>query len=168
MLTLFLWLPALAIAAHLFEEFLWPGGFARWYREYPPGYSASVSTRFLVLINAVFVGLALIPPLLGATPRGLAYWAVVAAIAGANAMFHVVATARTRGYSPGVVTGVAVYLPLAVGGIGRLIQLHLVSTATVLQAVVIAAVYSTWSSWRHRRHSVVRGDHELAARLPVS
>src|SRR5215208_5285021 len=107
MRLIFLWLPALAIAAHLFEEFVWPGGFARWYREYPPGYSASVSTRFLVLINALFVALALIPPLLGPTARGLAYWVVVARIAGANGLFHAVATARTGRYSPGVVTGVA-------------------------------------------------------------
>src|SRR5207249_9141552 len=56
----------------LIRGVVWPGGFARWYREYPPGYAANVSSRFLVLINAAFVGLALVPPLLGATPRGLA------------------------------------------------------------------------------------------------
>jgi hypothetical protein len=158
--TLFLWFPTLAIAAHLFEEFVWPGGFARWYREYPPGYTAIVSPRFLVLINAAFVGLALLPPLLGATARGLAYWVVVAAIAGANALFHLMATVRTRRYSPGVVTGVALYVPLAVVGAGQLMRLGLVSLATVLQALVIAAAYSVWSSWRHRRHAVavVRSD----------
>jgi hypothetical protein len=26
--SLFLWLPAIAVAAHLCEEFVWPGGFA--------------------------------------------------------------------------------------------------------------------------------------------
>ena len=56
----------------LIRGVVWPGGFARWYREYPPGYAANVSSRFLVLINAAFVGLALVPPLHGATPRGLA------------------------------------------------------------------------------------------------
>ena len=154
--TVFLWLPALAIAAHLFEEFVWPGGFARWYREYPPGYSAAVSTQFLVLINALFVALALIPPLLGATARGFAYWVVVALIAGANGLFHVTATLRTKRYSPGLVTGVALYLPLAILGTAQLLRLRLISTTTVLQAVLIAAAYSVWSSWRHRRHAVPR------------
>ena len=152
--SIFLYLPALAIAAHLFEEFVWPGGFARWYREYPPGYSATVSTRFLVLINALFVGLALIPPVLGTTARGFAYWAVVALIAGANGLFHAAATARTRRYSPGVVTGVALYLPLASFGVAHLLRLRLASATTVVQAVLIAAAYSVWSSWRHRRHAV--------------
>jgi hypothetical protein len=150
----FLYLPILAITAHLVEEFVWPGGFARWYRRYPPGYCATVSARFLVLVNALFVGLALIPPLLGATARGFAYWTMVALIAGANGLFHVVATARTKRYSPGLVTGVALYLPLAILGVGHLLRLGLASATTVAQAVLIAAAYSMWSSWRHRRHSV--------------
>src|SRR4051794_39326088 len=45
---LFLWLPLLAVAAHLIEEFVWPGGFARWYRWYRPERAASVTTRFIV------------------------------------------------------------------------------------------------------------------------
>jgi hypothetical protein len=148
-----LWLPAIAIAAHLLEEFVWPGGFARWYREYPPGHVTDVSSRFLIIINAVFIALALVPPLLGATRAGFAYWVVVAAIAAANGLFHIWATLRTRGYSPGVVTGVLLYLPLAVVGLEQLTQRQLVSGPTALQALVIAALYSLWSNWRHRRHA---------------
>lgn len=59
MSVLFLWLPVFAICVHMFEEFVWPGGFAQWYRAYPPGRSTAVSVRFLVLGNAVFVALAL-------------------------------------------------------------------------------------------------------------
>jgi hypothetical protein len=90
--AVFLWLPLVAIAAHLFEEFVWPGGFPEWYRQYPPGRTAKVATRFLVIVNIVFVALALIPPLFGATTKGYAYWLVVAAIAGAHGIFHFVAT----------------------------------------------------------------------------
>jgi Protein of unknown function with HXXEE motif len=154
--TAFVWLPVAAVTAHLCEEFIWPGGFASWYRGYPPGHSATVSVRFLVLINALFVGLALLPVVLGPTTEGYAYWVLVAAIAGANGVFHLAATVRTRAYSPGVVTGVALYLPLAVGGTAHLLRLYLVAPGTVFQAVLIAAVYSAWSSWRHRRHATVR------------
>ena len=147
-------LPALAIAAHLIEEFVWPGGFPTWYRKYPPGYSATVSTRFLVIINLAFVGLALLPPLLGPTRSGYAYWVVAALIAGANGIFHLAATVRWRQYSPGVVTGTLFYIPLAVLGTTELIRRGLVSPLTVFQAIVVAAGYSVWSSWRHRRHAV--------------
>jgi hypothetical protein len=155
--TVFLWLPFFAIAAHLIEEFVWPGGFAQWYRAYPPGYSTPVTVRLLVIVNAVFVGLALLPPLLGATPQGFAYWVVVAAIAAANALFHLRATIVTRRYSPGVVTGLALYLPLAVAGIVYLLRLHLVAFATLGQAVLIGIGYSVWSTWKHRRTAVASG-----------
>jgi hypothetical protein len=146
-----LWLPALAVAAHLIEEFVWPGGFAAWYRNYPPGANATVTSRFLVMINAIFVALALLPPVLGPTPRGLAFWLVVAAIAATNAIFHIVATVRTRAYSPGVVTGVALYLPLAFVGGAWIIRDRSVAPSTVGQAIIIAVAYQIWSSWNHRR-----------------
>jgi len=162
----FLWLPLLAIACHLFEEFVWPGGFAQWYRAYPPGYSVTVSVRFLVAVNAVFIGLACLPPLLGKTPRGFAYWAVVAAIAAANGLFHLRATIRTGRYSPGLVTGMGLYLPLAIVGITMLLRLELVGFVTVIQAVLIAGAYSGWSTWRHGRHAVVRGANQTAPKEP--
>lgn len=154
--TTVLWLPLIAVAAHLCEEFVWPGGFAAWYRAYPPGYTASVSTRFLVVVNAIFVALAVTPILLGATSRAYAYWIVVAAIAGANGLFHLVATIRGRTYSPGVVTGVVLYVPLAVGGTIDLLRLRLVAPSTVAQAFLFALAYSVWSSWTHRRGAVAR------------
>ena len=71
--TAFLWFPAVAVAAHLIEEFVWPGGFAEWYRHYPPGETVMVSDRLLVIVNVVFGILALLPPILGPTPRGVAF-----------------------------------------------------------------------------------------------
>jgi len=149
-----LWLPAGAVAAHLIEEFVWPGGFAAWYRHYPPGTNATVTPRFLVTVNAVFVALALMPPVFGATARGLTFWMVVAAIAATNAVFHLFATLRTRTYSPGVITGVLLYLPLAFVGATSLIRDPQVAPGTVAQAIVIALAYQVWSSWNHRRHAL--------------
>jgi hypothetical protein len=149
----FLWLPLLAIAAHLVEEFVWPGGFAAWYRAYPPGRVVVVSPRLLVWVNVVFVALALLPLLLGPTPQGYAYWVVVVSIAGANGLFHLWATMRARRYSPGVVTGALLYLPLAIGGTTYLWHQRLVAATTVLQALAIAVAYTVWSSWNHRRHT---------------
>jgi hypothetical protein len=154
MSSFFFLLPLLAITAHLIEEFVWPGGFARWYRAYPPGSTAVVTTRFLVVVNAVFVALAVVPVALGPSARAFGYWLVVAAIAGANGLFHVRASLRTRTYSPGVVTGVAFYIPLAVVGGAYLLRNGLVSPMTALQAVAISAAYSWWSASQHRRHVV--------------
>jgi hypothetical protein len=154
MSSFFLSLPLLAIAAHLVEEFVWPGGFARWYRHYPPGSTAVVTTRFLVIVNVVFVALALVPLLPGSSARAFGYWFVIAAIAGANGFFHARATLRTRTYSPGVVTGVILYIPLAVVGGTYLLRTGLVSPLTAIQGVAIAAGYAWWSAWQHRRHAI--------------
>ena len=150
---LFLWIPAAAVSAHLLEEFVWPGGFANWYRWYRPARASSVTTRFLVIVNALLVVLALLPPILGATPRGYAFWLVVAAIGAANAVFHLWATARTRVYSPGVVTGTLLYLPLAVLGYCQLVATGVVAAGTALEAVVIGVGFHLWSAWNHKRRA---------------
>jgi len=146
-----LWLPLIAILLHMTEEFVWPGGFPQWYRNFPPGRVARVSTRLLVIVNAVFVALALIPPLLGANARGYAYWMLVAAIAAANGVFHLVATLRYRAYSPGVITGALLYVPLGVVGAAYMLANRLASPAVVAQTVAIAAAYAWWSMWKHAR-----------------
>ena len=153
---LFLWLPLIAVAAHLVEEFVWPGGFADWYRAYRPERASSVTARFLVVINAVLVAIALVPPVLGPSPRGLAMWLVVAAIGAVNALFHLWATFRGRAYSPGVVTGALGYLPLAALGWNGLVQSGIVSPGTTIQAVVVGAGFHVWSAWNHRRRAVAR------------
>jgi hypothetical protein len=150
---LFLWLPLLAVAAHLVEEFVWPGGFARWYRAYRPERAASVTVGLLVAVNVVLVAMAFVPPLLGRTAAGVAWWLVVAAVGAANACFHLWATARTRTYSPGVVTGTLLYLPLAALGAVELVAPGRASVLTAAQAVAAGVGYHLWSAWNHRRRA---------------
>jgi hypothetical protein len=141
------------VVAHLIEEFVWPGGFPEWYRWYHPERASSVTTRYIVIVNAVLIVLALLPPVLGATPRGLALWLMVAAIAAANALFHLFATASRRRYSPGVITGTVFYLPLAILGYQQLVLGGLVSPGTTIEAIVIGIGFHLWSAWNHKRRS---------------
>jgi len=147
------WLPLGAVLLHLFEEFVWPGGFAEWYRWYRPERAASVSTRFLVWINALFVLMALIPGTMGFRPYGVAFWLVVASIAAANGLFHLWAVLRTRRYSPGVVTGCIFYLPLAVFGFVYFWRAGLANVALLLQAAIIGPAYNVYAAWNHRRRA---------------
>ena len=146
-------LPLGAVLLHLFEEFVWPGGFAEWYRWYRPERAASVSTRFLVWINALFVLMALIPGTMGFRPYGVAFWLVVASIAAANGLFHLWAVLRTRRYSPGVVTGCIFYLPLAVFGFVYFWRAGLANVALLLQAAIIGPAYNVYAAWNHRRRA---------------
>jgi len=148
-----LWLPLLSVAAHLLEEFVWPGGFPEWYRRYRPERAASVTGSFLVTVNAILIGIAVLPPLLGPTPRGLAWWLIVVAVGAVNAAFHAWATVRMREYSPGVVSGVLLYLPLAGFGVWRFVVPGIVAPGTAVQAVIAGVGFHLWSSWAHRRRA---------------
>jgi hypothetical protein len=150
---LLLFLPLIAVAAHLVEEFVWPGGFPEWYRRYHPERAGSVTTRLLVVVNVVLVVLALLPPILGATARGIAFWLVVAGIGVANAAFHIWATVTRRAYSPGVVTGTLLYVPLAIYGTWVFILMGRAPLATGIQALAWGIAYHLWSSWHHRRRA---------------
>jgi hypothetical protein len=146
-----LWLPLIAASLHIFEEFVWPGGFAEWYRRYDPAAAAGVTTRFLVGINLLLLALCAMPPVLGATARGISFWLSASAVCAGNALFHVYATWRTRIYSPGVVTGVLLYLPIAVLGFTIYLGEGAATPATAIQAVLIGAAYVYWSTWRRKR-----------------
>ena len=147
------WLPLIAVALHLGEEFVWPGGFAQWYRWYLLDIAPSITTGFLVRINALFVAMAIIAGALGFSAYGVALWLVVASIAAANGVFHLWAVMKTKRYSPGVVTGVLVYLPLTAFGFYYFWSEHLAGTGVLIQAALIGPAYHVYSAWNHRRRA---------------
>ncbi len=102
------WLPLGAVMLHLLEEFVWPGGFADWYRWYRPERAG---------------------------------------------LFHLWATLRTQRYSPGVVTGATVYLPLAAFGSIYFWRAGLAGVLLLLQAAVIGPAYNVYAAWNHRRRA---------------
>jgi len=149
------WAPLGAASLHLFEEFVFPGGFPSWYRGYAAGRRESITTRFLVIVNLLLLIVCYDIGALGPTPAGVALWLTVMALLAANAGWHVAAAIRSRSYSPGLVTGLALYAPLAVYGYARFIGSGQASVPTAGLAFAIGASYQLWSNafhrWRARR-----------------
>ena len=149
------WAPLAAASLHLFEEFVFPGEFATWYRGYAAGRRASITTRFLVTVNVLLLIVCYDIGVLGPTPAGVALWLTVMALLAANAGWHVAAAARSRSYSPGLVTGLALYAPLAAYGYARFLSSGQASIPTASLAFAIGASYQLWSNafhrWRARR-----------------
>ena len=144
------WAPLAAASLHIFEEFVFPGGFPQWYR----GYRANPSTvnkRFLVIINAGLLLMCGEIALLRHTPIGIAAWLGVSALLCSNGCWHAWAAYKLRTYSPGVITGVTIYVPLAVYGYIRFLRSGSTSVATALIAFVIGGSYPLWSSAYHSR-----------------
>ena len=127
------WAPLIAAALHITEEFALPGGFGDWDRAYRLSIRRSITPQLHVIVNVLLLALCISVGLAGfgetgATlgpvhvrnpiPPGLsdASWVALAALLFSNAVFHFVGTIRSRRYSPGVVTGVLAYMPLALFG----------------------------------------------------
>jgi hypothetical protein len=153
-MTLIFWLPFCCAVLHILEEFAWPGGFAAWYRSYRPYVAASLTTRFLVVMNAILLGVAFLLGWMGPSwSRGLSVWLILAALLAANAIFHVRGVLTLRRYSPGVVTGVLLYLPLCIWGYWHFIAAGEASWQFATISFIIGASYHIWSDLTHRRRS---------------
>jgi hypothetical protein len=151
--TLYFWALPIAAAAHVFEEFVFPGGFKEWYARYRPETATSFTPAFAVGINAFLLVACSAPLLLGPTPRSVALWLTLAAVLAGNAVFHARATLRMREYSPGLVTALLLYLPLAILGFTHFLRLGQASAGTAVSAALIGVSYSFFSTFNHRRRA---------------
>src|ERR1700760_3531796 len=135
-----------AVMLHVTEEFLYPGGFPEWYaRLVPPKTVKKSNTGFLVWINTLMMFVNAVVLYFGASPHGYSIWYFNAAIAAANACFHIWGVFKLKAYSPGVVTGTLLYLPLFVIGSIRLVGSGQVALQRAIIAVIIAVGYHVFS-----------------------
>lgn len=142
------WAPLVAAILHLTEEFVLPGGFPAWYRAYRTD-ASRVTTRFLVIVNAALLIACLNTVQLGHTMAGAVAWLTIMALLCSNGIWHLWATLKSHTYSPGVVTGIAIYVPLALFGFALALRSGAVSKISMLIAAVIGGSYHFWSALYH-------------------
>ena len=144
-------LPA-AIMLHVTEEFLFPGGFIEWYNKLiPPKTVKAVRYGYLVWINTLMIGVCVLPFYYGETKHGIAVWYCVASIAGINALFHLWGVFKLKIYSPGVITGTLLYLPLFIIGTIAFITSEILSVRRAIFFIAIAIGYHIFSVYRQRK-----------------
>lgn len=107
-----LWLVVAASAAHVVEEYLWPGGFLDAMRRTAPAFAFAVNVPVAIVINALFLAGVVVAAIVGPQAPVLALSA--AALVAVNGWAHVAGTVRGKRYAPGTVTGLLLYQPLAV------------------------------------------------------
>jgi hypothetical protein len=116
------WIPLAATILHMTEEFAYPGGFAVWYRRYRVE-ASRITPRFLVIINGALLATCINLALVARTPLGPVYWLTIAALLCSNGIWHAWASYKSRAYSPGVLTGLIIYVPMAVYGYATFLHL---------------------------------------------
>ena len=148
----FLWTPLAAAVLHVFEEFVFPGGFLKWYRQYRGPAATGITKSFLWKINALLLAGCFNAGFVGHNPKNLWFWVLFAALLGSNGVWHAWATVRSRAYSPGLITGMLLYLPLASISIGYCIMSGAM-TPSAWFAAIIGALYPVWSAIFHHQRS---------------
>lgn len=151
--TLTLLLPAF-VMLHVTEEFLFPGGFIEWYREFRPALAAGIKPGYIVWINTLMIGMCIFPVHLGDTKQGISICYAVAAIGAVNACFHILGVFSLKKYSPGVVTGLFLYIPLFVYSSWTLLNNSQISVLTAAVCLGGAIAY----------HVVADRGHKVAAK----
>lgn len=136
------WAPLIAASLHIVEEFFWPGGFPEWDRAYRPAFASTITPRFHIIINGLLLVLCYDAASLGLTRTGAALWLTISALLASNAIWHVVGAYKTRRYSPGMVTGLLLYLPMMGWGYVWFLRAGLASYATAIVAFLLGASYT--------------------------
>ena len=159
------WSLAGAAALHITEEFAIPGGFKSWYQAYRPQISASVTNRFLFIINGVLLVFSSLVAIAVQAPHGdgVCAWLSLAALLFCNAIFHIVGTFRSGKYSPGVISGVLLYIPLAIFGFAHYVGSGRASLGTAIMAALIGGSYHFVSYRNHLRRAVVANSRDTEA-----
>lgn len=102
----------IAAILHVFEEFVFPGGFLVFIKKMTPQFAPFATPAFAIAINGLFLLLCGIGVLIG---RSVPVFGLsIAALVGINGVIHLGGAVRNHGYTPGLVSGVLLYLPLAV------------------------------------------------------
>jgi hypothetical protein len=113
-----------AAVIHVLEEYAYPGGFSDWMRSMNPRFAPWITARFAVIINGLFLLLCVMGAVVAS--KSLVFSLSVASLLFFNGLAHLAGTVRAKRYAPGVISGVLLYLPLALyafclfAGAGRL------------------------------------------------
>lgn len=146
------WLLPLAAIMHIIEEFVFPGGFAAWYRRYKASVSSSFTPGYLIVVNVLLVAFCSLPLALD-TSNAIAIWLSMASVVFVNAIFHIRGIIALRTYSPGVITSIVLYLPLPVYGYWYFLSHHQTSGIQALTSGATGMLYWWFSSFNHKRRA---------------
>jgi hypothetical protein len=125
-MPLLIWAVPVCFALHVVEEFFLPGGFMPWYHQFRP-WRAQATPRYYLKVNGIVLLIAIVVAATAGTDgTGNEGVLIVTGALTSNVLLtHVWGALATRRYSPGMVTGLALILPLTIGvwaltiGVGR-------------------------------------------------
>lgn len=124
---------------HMGEEYFYPGGFMDVMKRLSPKLAPLVTVPMAVIINGLQLLLCFVAIAIG--KNALAFSMSVAALLFINGLMHIMGCVRVKGYAPGVITGVLLYMPLSVYGYYLSISSGQLTLNGVIVTVVLGLLY---------------------------
>ena len=147
------WILPISVLLHITEEFIFPGGFMNWDREYRPGINQKGHLRFLIIINVALFAICFNPILSGFTSEGIEWWLSIVSILFVNSYFHIKGLMVLKKYSPGVVTSIIIYVPLTIYGYWYFLSLNKILIITGILCFSIGIAYHLISTYNPLRRT---------------
>jgi hypothetical protein len=124
---------------HMVEEYFYPGGFMGVMKGFNPKFAPFVTPRLAIIINGLQLVLCVIAMVVGANLP--VFSMSIAGLLFINALMHIGACVRVKGYSPGVVTGVLLYLPLSIYAYSHYLGSSQLTWDGILITVLLGLLY---------------------------
>lgn len=114
---------------HVAEEFIFPGGGPEWFTIYRPQYAEAHTESYFFRVNAIPLVLVTLASFGAFTYIGGSFsfwgiraWLVLMSMLAINGIDHIRGAIKTRRYSPGMATSIALYFPLAIVSFAYLLR----------------------------------------------
>jgi hypothetical protein len=135
---IFILLPIAAVV-HIIEEYLFPGGFTEAFRKLLPRASHLFTVKFHILVNVIFILMCFIAALIG--QANLILSLSVFGLIFTNAVLHIRGAIIQKGYYPGVISGIFIYIPIAIYAYSIFINSKQLSWIQAIISFLLGALY---------------------------
>ncbi|MBS0979102.1 HXXEE domain-containing protein [Levilactobacillus brevis] len=147
-------LAPLAYLLHCTEEFAFPGGFISWYHSWRPSLGKQKPSYYWRVNIIVFLIVAVTGWFAFFTKDNNSGLVISTSFLASNTIFtHIIGAIKTHSYSPGMITGIILYLPICVICYFVTYTLHLISISNLCIYIIIAPLYELWNWYKYRKLS---------------
>jgi hypothetical protein len=143
------WLLPVTFGLHVGEEFVLPGGFSDWNKSYRPQLAGAMTPSYLFKVNAIPGVAAVLTPLGvfnyvgGYSFAGIRAWHVFLSVLAFNALYHIRGAIQTKQYSPGVVSSIVLYLPLAIVSFTYFLRAGVLDVFSALAGLAVGSAFQS-------------------------
>ncbi len=124
---------------HIGEEYFYPGGFLEFMKRLNPRLAPQATPMLAMIINGLQLLLCILAWVVN--KNNLVFSLSIAGLFFVNSLMHIMGSVRLRGYTPGLATGVLLYLPLSVYAYSIFLSAGQLTLFESIVTLILGALY---------------------------